>query len=394
MKTNNLTNWPYYSNEEKKIVTSVLSSGKVNYWTGKLCKEFEKNYAEYVGTKFAISVANGTVALELALRSLNISKGDEVVVTPRSYVASASSVVSVGAKPIFSDVSKDTGNIDLENLSKVVTSKTKAVICVHIMGLPCDMDKIVKYAKNKKIFIIEDCSQAHGAEYKGRRVGSIGDIGTWSFCQDKIISTGGEGGMITTNSKKYWEHMWRLKDHGKNLNKLSYKNNKEIGFKWVHDDFGSNFRMTEMQAAIGIYQLKLLNKWQKKREANANKIIKVFKKYKGAISFFDYPKYSKHAWYRCCILINQQKLKKGWSRDKLIKEITRFKVPCFIGPCPEIYLERSFKNAKLKPLKRLNNAHLLGKKSLAFLVHPTLNKADINQICSTIDKVMSRAVNM
>lgn len=387
----NLTKWPYYSGDEKKIVNQTLSSGKVNYWTGNLCRKFETDFSNYIGTNYAISLNNGTVAIELALMAMNISNGDEVIVTPRSYVASVSSVVNVGAKPIFADIDPQSGNLTSETISKVISKKTKAVICVHITGIPCEMDKIMSLAKKMNLKVIEDCSQAHGAEYKGKKVGSFGDISTWSFCQDKIISTGGEGGMVTTNKYKFWNKIWKLKDHGKNHKKMMSNNSKKTGFKWVHDDFGSNYRMTEMQAGIGITQLKKLDKWQKIREANSLRIINKFKEYKDAVEFFNYPKEMKFAWYRCCILINENKLNRGWSRDRIIREFNNNKIPCFVGPCPEIYLEKSFQKNNFSPKKRLKNAFDLGKMTIAFLVHPTLRREDVNNICDAIQKIMTKA---
>ncbi|NTW73026.1 MAG: DegT/DnrJ/EryC1/StrS family aminotransferase, partial [Eubacteriaceae bacterium] len=242
--------WPSFTQEEADAVSRVLLSNKVNYWTGQECREFEKEFASWTGSAYAIALANGTLALEVALKALGICHGDEVVVTPRTFIASASCIVAMGAVPVFADVDRNTQNISADTITKVLTPKTKAVICVHLAGMPCDMDPIMDMAKQYGLYVIEDCAQAHGAKYKGRPVGSIGHIGAWSFCQDKIMTTGGEGGMVTTNDRALWSSMWEYKDHGKSWNAV-YEQEHPQGFRWLHESFGSNYRMLEMQAAIG-----------------------------------------------------------------------------------------------------------------------------------------------
>jgi len=195
-------NWPYYSIEEIKKVTEVLKSGKVNYWTGNYCKEFEKLYAQKFDLNYCITVANGTVALEAALKSLNLKKNDEVLVPSKSYQSSASAIVNSGAKPIFCDIDFNSQNLQINDLLKKISNKTKAIVCVHLGGWPCEMNKIAKIAKENKLVLIEDCSQAHGAKINKKFVGSFGDIAIWSFCNDKIISTGGEGAMIGVKKKE------------------------------------------------------------------------------------------------------------------------------------------------------------------------------------------------
>ena len=207
--------WPNFSTKEIEAVSKVMLSGRVNYWTGEECKKFEKEFAIFSNTKFAIALANGTVALDVALKALNIGPGDEVLVTSRTFIATVSSIVNAGAKPIFTDVDQNTQNITIKTIQNALTNKTKAIVCVHLAGWPCDMDPLIEFAKNHDLKIIEDCAQAHGAKYKGRPVGSLGDVGCWSFCQDKIMSTGGEGGMVTTNNEELWSKMWSFKDHGK-----------------------------------------------------------------------------------------------------------------------------------------------------------------------------------
>jgi dTDP-4-amino-4,6-dideoxygalactose transaminase len=386
----NLNNWPSFSRKEILAVEKVLQNNKVNYWTGDQGRLFEQEFSQWCGAKFSIALANGTLALDLALKSINLKPGDEVIVTPRSFIASVSSVISIGAKPIFADVDINSGNLSVETIKKKITKKTRAVLCVHLAGLPCDMDPIMALAKEKDLYVIEDCAQAHGAKYKKKSVGTIGHIGTWSFCQDKIITTGGEGGMVTTNSKKLWDKMWSYKDHGKN-HKSIQKNQKRPGFKWVHDTFGSNFRMTEMQAAIGRIQLSKMDSWTKLRNRNANDINLVFERFPNLIRKVDVPKHSNHAYYRLYAYVKETGLKKNWTRDRIISAITKRGVPCFIGSCPEIYNEKAFFGKDYKPNNRLANAKTLGETSIAFLCHPTITKRDIREMARVIEAVLEEA---
>ena len=380
-----------FSKEEAKEVYKVLLSNKVNYHTGNIGKKFELTYAKYIGTKYALSFSNGTLALDAALNSLNIQAGDEVIVTCRTYIASVSSIINCGAKPVFVDVGLDSQNIIPDLINRKITKKTKAIVCVHLAGMPCEMDKIKKISRKHSLFIIEDCSQAHGAKYKSNSVGSIGDIGTWSFCNDKIISTAGEGGMVTFNKKSLYDSLWSFRDHGKS-NKKFYKKNKNNKFVWLHDGFGTNARLTEIQSAIGLIQLKKLKSWNKKRKENFDRIDSVLNKFV-AIRIVKIPDYVRHAYYKYYAFVIPNKLKKGWSRDKILNEINVLGVNCFTGTCPEVYLENAFKKTNIldKQFKRLPNAMELGETSLMFEVHPTLREKDIKRTLLVINKVMSKA---
>ena len=392
-----MNSWPKFSKDEIDAGMKVLASANVKYWTGNNCKKFEKEFAKFADSKYAIALANGTVAIDLALKALNIGDGDEVIVTSRSFIASVSSIVNSGAKPIFVDVCENSQNIRSSNIKKKITKKTKAILCVHLAGYPCEMETILKLASRNNLFIIEDCAQAHGAKYRGKSVGCFGDIGCWSFCQDKIMTTGGEGGMVTTNNKKLWHKMWSYKDHGKSYRavKNAKKNNKT--FNWVHNSFGTNWRMLEIQAAIGLIQLKKMKEWNKLRNLNQNKIWKSCKKL-GALRV---PKFNEKEWkyyhpgnihaaYKCYVFVEPKRLKKGWNRDKILKKINE-NVPCFSGSCSEIYMEKAFENSQLKPKKRLKVAKRLGETSLMFLIHPTLSKKETDLTCATIEKVMKLA---
>ncbi|EXS59096.1 cys/Met metabolism PLP-dependent enzyme family protein [Acinetobacter baumannii 1406589] len=377
--------WPSFTTEEADAVKNVLLSNKVNYWTGQECRIFEKEFAEFSDTKYAVALANGTVALDVALKALDIGAGDDVIVTSRTFLASASSIVTAGANPVFADVELDSQNISRRTIEAVLTPNTKAIICVHLAGWMCDMDPIMQLAAERGIYVIEDCAQAHGAKYKGKAAGSIGHIAAWSFCQDKIMTTGGEGGMVTTNDETLWKKMWSYKDHGKSYDSI-YNKQHPPGFRWLHDSFGTNWRMMEMQAVIGRIQLTRMAEWTKKRTENAEKILKAFE---------DSPFFSVHtpsvdyihAYYKCYVHVNLEALPDDWSRDRIMQEINSQEVPCFSGSCSEVYLEHAFDGTPWRPEKRLENAQKLGETSLMFLVHPTLSQDSIEKTILAINAV-------
>ena len=380
--------WPSFTQEEADAVSKVLLSNKVNYWTGQECREFEKEFATFAGTQYAVALANGTVALDVALKALNIGAGDDVIVTSRTFLASASSIVTAGANPIFADVELDSQNISARTIEAVLTPNTKAIICVHLAGWMCDMDPIMQLAAERGLYVIEDCAQAHGAQYKGKPAGSIGHISAWSFCQDKIMTTGGEGGMVTTNDEALWKKMWSYKDHGKNFDSI-YNKQHPPGFRWLHDSFGTNWRMMEMQAVIGRIQLKKMTDWTEIRNQNMQRIYSAFEK-APYITIFQPSNDYVHAAYKCYVQVNVDQLPEGWSRDRIMNEIAELGVPCFSGSCSEVYLEHAFDNTPWRPAQRLQNAQKLGESSLMFLVHPTLSEDSINQTISAIEQVLTR----
>ena len=389
MLNTSFTSWPSFSEEEANAVKNVLLSNKVNYWTGNECREFEKEFAVWSNSKYAIALGNGTLALDSALKALDIGFGNEVIVTSRTYIASVTSIVTAGAIPIFADIDKNSQNITTTSIRSMITKKTKAIICVHLAGWPCEMDEIIELANEFNLYVIEDCAQAHGAKYKSKPVGSIGNIGCWSFCQDKIMTTGGEGGMVTTNDKSLWSKMWSYKDHGKSY-KAVYEQKHPDGFQWLNESFGTNWRMTELQGVIGRIQLKRMSNWHSNRISNALKIWNTAKQCKG-LRVPSIPDYIEHAAYKCYVFVESKELKKGWSRDKIIKEINVLGVPCQSGACSEVYLEKAFDNTGFRPKKRLVNAKELGENSIMFLVHPTLTKDEIQQTCDAITSVMNMA---
>jgi len=381
--------WPSFTPEEADAVHRVLLSNKVNYWTGSECREFEKEFAAWAGTRYAIALANGTLALDVALKAMGVGAGDEVIVTPRTFIASISCVVNAGATPVFAEVEMDSGNISAETIARVLTPRTKAVICVHLGGWPCDMDPIMALADRHSFKVIEDCAQAHGARYHGRSVGSIGHISAWSFCQDKIMTTGGEGGMVTTDDEALWRAMWSFKDHGKSYEAV-YERQHPPGFRWLHERFGTNWRMLEMQGVIGRIQLRRMADWARRRTANAEAIWSACRPF-AVVRVPDVPAGSVHAHYKCYVYVESDRLAPGWTRDRLIEEINLAGVPCYQGSCSEVYLEKAFDNTGWRPSERLPVARALGESSLMFLVHPTLTEAEIMKTCAVVADVLGRA---
>ncbi|KAA0875750.1 DegT/DnrJ/EryC1/StrS family aminotransferase [Nitrincola tapanii] len=375
--------WPSFTEEEANAVRDVLLSNKVNYWTGQEGRQFEREFAEYVGTEYAIALANGTVALDLALNALGVGAGDEVIVTSRTFLASVSSIVNAGAVPVFADVDADNQNITAASIAAVITPRTRAVVCVHLAGWPCDMDPIMALAQAHDLFVIEDCAQAHGARYKGRAVGSIGHVGCWSFCQDKIMTTGGEGGMVTTQDKQLWSKMWSFKDHGKAWEAV-YEREHPPGFRWLHESFGTNWRITEMQAVIGRIQLKHMPQWHATRLSYAQQIWNTAKDLSG-LRVPELPADIEHAAYKCYLFVEGC----AQERDQIMQQINERGVPCFSGSCSEVYLEKAFDGTGWRPGKPLPVAHELGDTSLMFLVHPTLTQAEIDKTCEVLKQVMS-----
>ena len=433
--------WPCFTAEEADAVHRVVMSNKVNYWTGTETRDFEKEFAAWCETSYAVALSNGTLALDVALKALGIGPGDEVVVTPRTFIASISCVVNAGATPVFADVEADSGNISAPTIAKVLTPKTKAVICVHLAGWPCDMDPIMQLAQAHGLKVIEDCAQAHGARYKGRPVGSIGHVGAWSFCQDKIMTTGGEGGMVTTNDEALWRSMWSFKDHGKSYEAV-YERQHPPGFRWLHESFGTNWRMLEMQAVIGRIQLRRMADSTALRTRNADAIAAACRQYDAlrvpmfrcgdccgagdvdsdetglprcarndsqgghhdsqrgghensiVIARSEATRQSSgcaHAHYKCYVYVKPERLKAGWSRDRIVEAINAEGVPCYQGACSEVYLEKAFDGTGWRPETRLPVAKVLGETSIMFLVHPTLTQAEISKTCAVIQQVMQQA---
>ena len=384
------SSWPYFGRDEIEAAARLLASGKVNYWTGTEGKEFEKEYARYVGRRYAIAVANGTLALELALKVLGIGPGDEVVTTSRTFIASASCIVSVGARPVIAEVDPESQNITADSIRRVLSPATKAIVAVHLAGWPCEMDQIMDLAREYELKVIEDCAQAHGATYKGRPVGSLGDIGAFSFCQDKIITTAGEGGMIVLDSDEMYQQAWGYKDHGKSYDAV-HRQGHGPGFRWLHNSFGSNWRLTEIQSAIGRLQLQKLPRWVEMRRDHAAMLSAAFTDVPGLRVTLP-PGHIGHAYYKYYTFVRPDSLRATWNRNRILAEIVARGVPCFVGSCSEIYLEKAFP-LEWRPERRLPIARELGETSLMFVVHPTLTSEDVAATCDVVKHVMDEATS-
>ncbi|MBA3236653.1 MAG: DegT/DnrJ/EryC1/StrS family aminotransferase [Chloroflexi bacterium] len=378
--------WPSYEPDEVEAASRVLRSGKVNYWTGEECRAFEREFAAYHGVGHAVALANGTLALELALRVLGVGPGDEVVVTPRSYFASVSSVVLAGAKPVFAEVDESSQLVTPTSIEAVLTPRTRAILVVHLAGWPCDMPAIMRLARERDLKVIEDCAQAVGARIDGRLVGTFGDVSAFSFCQDKIITTAGEGGMLVTDDRDLWSAAWSFKDHGKSWERV-YADDHPVGFRWLHEGFGSNWRLTEIQGAIGRLQLAKLDGWLTTRREHAARLTSGLADV-AALRTPQPPAGVFHPFYKFYTFVRPERLRPGWSRDRILISLAAEGIPGLSGSCPEIYREAAFEEGAFRALPV---AHRLGETSMMLMVHPTLGPADIDDMIRAVRKVMRRA---
>lgn len=382
--------WPEYDDEQIAAVTAVLRSGKVNAWTGPDVNAFAAEFAEHVGSRFAIPMANGTVTLDAALRALDLAPGDEVIVTPRSFVASAACVLLAGGRPVFAEVDADSQNITPESIAARITPRTVGIIPVHLAGWPCDMAGIMRLADRHGLWVIEDCAQAHGARIDGRVVGGFGTIGSYSFCQDKIMSTGGEGGMIVTDDDALFDRIWSLKDHGKSR-ELVFAADAPPGFRWLHAAGpGTNLRMTGPSAAIGRVQLRRLPDWHAARTRNATRLAEALGR-SAVLRVPMPPPEVTHAWYRLYAFVRPERLAPGWDRDRMLAAAAARGVPVFSGSCSEVYRERCFAASGDHPAEPLPVARALGETSLAFLVDPTWSEAELDEVAATVLEIAADA---
>lgn len=390
MNFENLGKWPHFDDDDIRVVSDILKSGKINRWTGTKNLEFEKAMCDFTGAKYCIAVSNGTSALELALVGLGLKRGDEVIVTCRTFMASASSVAVLGGVPVVADVDEDSQNITAETVRPLITPKTKGIIAVHLMGWPCDMDSLKALAKEHGLWVLEDCAQAHGAKYKGQSVGAIGDVGAWSFCQDKIITTGGEGGAVTTNNRATYLKMWAYKDHGRDYD-LVYNTKHPEGFRWYLTTFGTNFRMTEMQAALGINGLKHMPEWHARRAANAA-ILRDALAGLEAVRVPRPPSCIEHANYKFFFFTRPEALKDGWNAARIIAALNALKIPAFSGTCWNISQEKCFVDAGLSKTEReLPVAAKLRDTAVMMLVHPTITEADMKAVAAATAEIVKKA---
>lgn len=381
--------WPQFEEDEIQAVTAILRSGKINYWTGDHGRSFESEYAAHTHRRHGVAVANGTLALELALLAFGIGEGDDVITPSRTYVASASCAVMRGARPIMADVDPDSQVVTVETLNAALTPNTRAIVVVHLAGWPCAMDEIMAFANERQLVVIEDCAQAHGATYKGRPVGSFGHAAAFSFCQDKIISTGGEGGMLVLDDEDAWKLAWAYKDIGRSYDAV-YNRQHPPGFRWITESFGSNWRLTEMQSAIGRIQLSKLPRWVEARRRLAGMLHEGLT----GLPLLRVPAPSPevgHAYYRFYAFVRPELLADGWTRDKIMVELNARGVPCTVGSCSEIYREKAFTDRGWDPAERLPVARELGETGLMFVLDHNMPTETIARTVEMVQEVVHRA---
>lgn len=387
--------WPVFDDEQVAAATEVLRSGRVNYWTGDHGRLFEEEFAAFTGVSHAVFVANGTVGLEAAIEALDLPAGSDVVTTPRTFIASSSAVIRRGHRPVFADVDPDSGNITAASILEAMTPRTRAVLVVHLGGWPADMPAIRHLCDERGLRLIEDCSQAHGAMIGHQHVGTFGDIAVWSFCQDKIISTAGEGGMVATNNLDLARRVWSIKDHGKSWDAV-YEREHAPGFRWLHETFGSNYRGTEVQAAIGRIQYRRLESWRDQRTSNAGVLTGLLADTPG-VSVPVPEAGLTHAYYRLYAYLDLTMLDEGWSRDRILSEAeagAEGPLPVLSGSCSEIYREVAFDGTDAVPSPRLPTAQLLGDNALAFLVHPGLSVDELTATATSIARKVRQATSV
>jgi len=372
--------WPSYSDEEIDLVCSILKSGKVNYWSGDVGRKFEEEFAVYTGNDHAIACANGTVALIMAYKAVGVDEESEVITTPRTFVATSSAAAMCGASLRYADVDYWSGCITAKSIEPLVTDRTKCVSVVHLGGHPGDIESIARLCKEKGISLIEDCSQAHGASVNGKIVGSFGDIGVWSFCQDKIISTGGEGGMVATSNELYAERMFQMKDHGRNRRQVGASSKTSASFKWTVESIGMNYRLTEMQSALGRYQLKRLEHNLRRRQDIAD----VYEEILGSCSEFRFPSLKENercAYYRFYVYC--QGANSGERRNWLIEEMQKHGYSVNVGSCPEVWREKGLKQYT-QQVSSLRYAQMLGETSIALPISHLMSNEDAASIAEAL----------
>ncbi|MTD54505.1 DegT/DnrJ/EryC1/StrS family aminotransferase [Amycolatopsis pithecellobii] len=389
VRTTPLPSWPVFGPAELAAASDVLRSGQVSYWTGPHGRAFEREFAAGAGALYAVAVANGTVALEIALRGLGVGPGDEVIVPAIAVMATASAVVRCGARPVLADVDIHSQCLTSDTVEPLLSARTKAIIVVHLAGHPAELNPLLRLAGERDVRIIEDCAQAHGARYFGQPVGSFGDVATWSFGHGKIITSGGEGGAITTSDLSLWRCCWEFKDQGKNVASVQRIQPRGRAPR-LHDSFGTNARMTELQAAIGRIQLGRLDELVKQRQANAALLLDLLRGVP-AVRAEDPPAHVEHSYHRFYAHLRPERLGSGWDTDRVIDAINAEGVPCGSGGDAEISRERAFagleENSPVLPV-----AAQLGRTSFTLPIHPGLGAEEMHDVTTAVLKVLDTAM--
>lgn len=339
--TNKLIGWPNFNDEAINAVVGVLKSGKVNYWTGPKGMEFEKKFAQWQGSKFAISVGTGTAALHVSLTSLGIGPGDEVIVPSYTFIATSFSVVQAGAVPRFADVNLNDHCISVESAEKLVNERTRAIIPVHLYGNVCDMDKIMDFAKKYNLYVIEDNAEAFGGEYKGKKTGTMGHMACCSFCQNKTFTTGGEGGMVTTDDEDVAWTARSFRDHGYDVKERLNLLEMEQKLPYIHNMVGWNYRMTEMQSAIGLEELRRIDTWNLPMRRRNAAIVMDRLKSMPQIKYLpvDTPE-RKNGWYVMAFSLDLENM--SCDIKKFVDAAAAEGAPCWKVFWPQCHTEKAF----------------------------------------------------
>ena len=400
--------WPQFAPETPDQVAELLKTGKVCYWTGKVGMEFEEAWAKWIGSKMAISCTNGTAALHIAIASLGIGPGDEVIVPSYSFIASSFSIVQAGAIPVFADVTDD-HTIDPACIEKLITPRTKGIVVVHLYGVMCDMGKIMEIAKKHNLKVIEDCAQCFGGEFNGKKAGTIGDVGCFSFCQSKHFTTGGEGGMVVTNDEDLGWECRSFRDHGYDVKQRMNMLALEESLPYIHRRVGFNYRMTEMQSLIGLNELKRFDNWNLARRLKYAKMYdEAFKDQPGIASLPLNTEERKSAYWWYPIRLDLSKL--DCDAPAIIKELGAAKIPCYGIQWPEAYLEKAYvehggfgtakfpfeskeyADASATDYTKVNcpNAHKLRFETVSLFLHPTWEEIHIERCIEGLKSVLAK----
>ena len=405
--TNKLAGWPQFSEKAIESVQQVLRSGKVNYWTGPKGMEFEKNFAAWQGSKYAISVATGTAALHVALSALGIGPGDEVIVPSYTFIATSFAVVQAGAIPRFADVNLADHCISVESAEELVTPRTKAIMPVHLYGNVCDMDKIKAFASRHNLFVIEDNAEAFGGSYKGRKTGTIGHIAGCSFCQNKTFTTGGEGGMVTTDDEELAWQARSFRDHGYDVKERLNLLALEQKLPYIHNRVGWNYRMTEMQSAIGLAELERMDDWNMPaRRRNAHILMDALGKVE-QIKYMpiDTPE-RRNGWYTMAFSLDIENM--NCDVMQFVKAAGAEGCPCWKVFWPQCHTERAYTHKQgfgnsgfpftskeyTDPASadvskvRVPNALWHEKHTFTCFAYPTFTEDDMRQIAAGLVKVI------
>lgn len=402
--------WPQFAPETLHDVLEPLKNGKVSYWTGTKGMEFEKAWAEWVGAKMAISCTNGTAALHIAIASLGIGPGDEVIVPSYSFIASSFAIVQAGAIPVFADVTED-HTIDPKAVEALITKRTKGIVVVHLYGVVADMGPILETAKKHSLKIIEDCAQCFGGEYKGIKAGVIGDVGCFSFCQSKHFTTGGEGGMVVTNDEDLGWECRSFRDHGYDVRARMNMLALEEKLPYIHNRVGFNYRMTEMQSVIGLNELKRLDSWNLARRFRYAKMYdEAFAGLKGIKKLPVNTRERKNAYWWYPILLDLDAL--DIDASQFIKELAAEKIPCYGIQWPEAYEERAYKehngfgtakfpfeSAEYADASSVDYAHVscpvakgLRARTFSLFLHPSWEPVHIERCIAGVKEVLARHI--